>query len=172
MNYSSKANSISNKTASIKIKNSEISFGITPETAASLPNPAELFLGSFCACVLKNVERFSQMINFTYTNAEIKVDATRLDKPPKMDEIHYVLSIYSNDDNLNIPLLKKNIEKFGTIDRSQITLPSGSSMQIEGITSLQNNQYYLTAEVNSSGTPSLYRMNMTDQSTANIKDIN
>jgi hypothetical protein len=55
------------------------------------------------------------MMNFTYTNAEIKVDATRLDKPPKMDEIHYVLSIYSNDDNLNIPLLKKNIEKFGTI---------------------------------------------------------
>jgi len=92
MNYFSEAKSISNKKASIKIKNSEISFGITPENAVLLPNPAELFLGSFCACILKNVERFSHMMKFTYTNAEIKVDATRLDKPSRMDEIHYVLT--------------------------------------------------------------------------------
>lgn len=32
-----------------------------------------------------------------------------------MDEINYDLKIYSQDSNLNIDLLKKNIEKFGTI---------------------------------------------------------
>ncbi len=115
MKYFSKANSSSKNSASIKIKESEISFGITPEMADSLPNPAELFLGSFSACILKNVERFSQLMNFEYTNAELIVTATRLEKPPRMDEINYELKIYSQDDNLNIDLLKKNIEKFGTI---------------------------------------------------------
>ena len=32
-----------------------------------------------------------------------------------MDEIEYVLKVYSQDTKLNINLLKKNIEKFGTI---------------------------------------------------------
>jgi hypothetical protein len=33
----------------------------------------------------------------------------------KMDHIAYKLIIYSSDESLNIPLLKKNIEKFGII---------------------------------------------------------
>jgi uncharacterized OsmC-like protein len=115
MKYSCKANSSSKNNASIKIKQSEIIFGITPESVDNLPNPAELFLGSFSACILKNVERFSVLMNFEYTNAEIIVNSTRLEKPPRMDEINYELRIYSQDNNLNINLLKKNIEKFGTI---------------------------------------------------------
>ena len=54
-------------------------------------------------------------MNFKYSNAEIIVNASRLEKPPRMDEINYELRIYSQDSNLNINLLKKNIEKFGTI---------------------------------------------------------
>ena len=42
MKYFSKASSSSNISASIKIKESEIIFGITPESADNLPNPAEL----------------------------------------------------------------------------------------------------------------------------------
>jgi hypothetical protein len=41
------------------------------------------------------------------------VSATRLKKPPRMDEIIYELSVYSQDSSLN--LLHQNIEKFGTI---------------------------------------------------------
>jgi uncharacterized OsmC-like protein len=115
MKYFSKASSTSKGNASIKIKESEIIFGITPESADNLPNPAELFLGSFSACILKNVERFSQLMNFEYSTAELIVNATRLEKPPRMDELNYELIIYSKDNNLNIDLLKKNIEKFGTI---------------------------------------------------------
>lgn len=115
MKYFSKAESTSKNNASIKIKDSEIVFGITPESAESLPNPAELFLGSFSACILKNVERFSVLMHFEYSHAEIIVEATRLEKPPKMDEIKYELKVYSHDTNLNIELLKKNIEKYGTI---------------------------------------------------------
>lgn len=115
MKYTIKASSISNKDASMQIKQSEIAFGTTPESSDQLANPAELFLGSFSACILKNVERFSSLMHFKYSHAEITVSATRLEKPPRMDEIQYELLIYSPDNTLNINLLKKNIEKFGTI---------------------------------------------------------
>jgi hypothetical protein len=55
------------------------------------------------------------MMNFDYSKAEITVSATRLKKPPRMDEIIYELSVYSQDSSLNIDLLHQNIEKFGTI---------------------------------------------------------
>lgn len=115
MNYSIKAKSVSKKSASISIKDSEFQFGITPEYADSLANPAELFLASFAACVLKNVERFSTLTNFEYSQAEIIVDAIRLEKPPRMDSISYKLTIYSQDKKLNLELLKRNIENYGTI---------------------------------------------------------
>lgn len=112
MNYHIKASSISNRDAVVHIKQSNIDFGTTSET---LPNPAELFLGSFSACMLKNVERFSAMMKFTYSKATLEINATRLENPPRMDSIYYDLTIYSNDKKLNTALLKKNIEKFGTI---------------------------------------------------------
>ncbi|MCL5129925.1 MULTISPECIES: OsmC family protein [unclassified Algibacter] len=115
MNYQIKASSISDEDAVIHIKESNIDFGTTPKTAKTLPNPAELFLGSFAACMLKNVERFSAMMKFTYTKTTLEVNATRLENPPRMDNLTYTLTIYSNDKKLNTDLLKKNIEKFGTI---------------------------------------------------------
>ncbi|MBD1262613.1 OsmC family protein [Maribacter polysiphoniae] len=115
MNYQIKASSISDQDAVLHIKQSDIDFGTTPKTAEILPNPAEMFLGAFAACMLKNVERFSEMLKFTYTKADLEVNAVRLDKPPRLDSINYTLKIHSSDKNLNTDLLKKNIEKFGTI---------------------------------------------------------
>lgn len=115
MDYNIKASSVSNEDAVIHIKQSDIDFGTTSKTSEVLPNPAELFLGSFSACMLKNIERFSVMMKFSYTKATVEVNATRLENPPRMDNINYKLTIYSNDTKLNTALLKKNIEKFGTI---------------------------------------------------------
>ncbi len=115
MNYQIKASSISNQDAAIQIKESNIDFGTTEKSAETLPNPAEIFLGAFSACMLKNVERFSDMMKFTYTKATVEVSATRLEKPPRMDNVIYNLIIYSNDKKLNTALLKKNLEKYGTI---------------------------------------------------------
>ena len=134
MTYSSSASSLAKDKASVHIKSSIINFGITPESAESLPNPAELFLGSICACILKNVERFSELMNFEYTRAEVTVRATRLEKPPRMDDINYELKVYSHDNSLNIKLLQKNIENFGTIVntvKSSCTL-QGEIKKIEG----------------------------------------
>ncbi|MGW8123903.1 OsmC family protein [Roseivirga echinicomitans] len=115
MKYQIKASSISNQDAVVHIKQSKIDFGTTAAASETLPNPAELFLGSFAACMLKNVERFSEMLKFTYTKATLEVSATRLENPPRMDNIIYTLSIYSEDQKVNADLLKKNLEKFGTI---------------------------------------------------------
>ena len=115
MNYHIKASSISNRDAVIHIKQSNINFGTTSIISETLPNPAELFLGAFAACMLKNVERFSGMMKFTYTKAILEVNAIRLENPPRMDNIVYNLTIYTNDIKLKTDLLKKNIEKFGTI---------------------------------------------------------
>ena len=115
MNYQIKATSTSNQDAVIQIKESSITFGTTSKSNETLPNPAELFLGSFASCVLKNVERFSIMMKFAYTKATIEVNAVRLENPPRMENIDYNLTVYSSDKNLNTSLLKKNIEKYGTI---------------------------------------------------------
>ena len=115
MEYNIKASSVSNQDAAIHVKQSHIDFGTTSKTAETLPNPAELFLGSFASCILKNVERFSSMMKFTYAKATIEVHATRLENPPRMEHIIYSVTIYTNDKKLNTDLLKKNIEKFGTI---------------------------------------------------------
>jgi uncharacterized OsmC-like protein len=112
MDYQIKASSVSTQDAIIHIKQSDIAFGTTSET---LPNPAELFLGAFSACMLKNVERFSHMMKFTYAKAMVQVNATRLENPPRMESLVYHLTIVSNDRKLNTDLLKRNIEKFGTI---------------------------------------------------------
>ncbi len=115
MSYSIQSTSTAKTSATIHIKNSNFQFGTTAETSETLASPAELFLGAFSACMLKNVERFSEFMHFTYEKAEVNVTGTRQEKPPRMDKIHYELRIYSQDQNLNLELLKRNIEKFGTI---------------------------------------------------------
>ncbi len=115
LHYQIKAKSEAGKTAAIQVKESSIAFGTVTASNDTLPNPAELFLGAFAACVLKNVERFSGILKFSYTSATLEVRAVRLDKPPRMDSIDYTLTIYSSDPKLNTALLQKNLEKFGTI---------------------------------------------------------
>ncbi|MCG9791028.1 OsmC family protein [Flavobacterium algicola] len=115
MNYQNIAASTFNDDTVIQIKQSNIAFGTTSKNNGTLPNPAELFLGSFASCILKNVERFSELMKFTYTEATTEVNAVRLENPPRMDNIEYKVVIHSSDGNLNTTLLKKNIEKHGTI---------------------------------------------------------
>jgi len=110
-----RASSLAKKDAVVHIKQSNIAFGTTSVTSDTLPNPAELFLSSIAACILKNVERFSGIMKFTYTKSDVVVSGVRLENPPRMDNIIYELNIISADKKLNTALLQKNIEKHGTI---------------------------------------------------------
>lgn len=114
MNYTIQAKSSKTQQGSITIHQSNIAFGVSTTSDQALPNPAELFLGSLAACILKSVERFSVFMKFGYSHAEIVVSAIRLERTPKLDTINYMLKIFGPS-NINIDLLKKNLEQYGTI---------------------------------------------------------
>lgn len=115
MNYFIKATSNAGSNGIVSIKESKIKFGTMESSTKELPNPTELFLGAFASCILKNVERFSELMKFEYDKASIYVTAVRLEHPPRLDNIRYDLEIMSSDPKLNLELLKRNIERQGTI---------------------------------------------------------
>ena len=114
MKYSINGNSLSHLKASFTVKENKFDFGITKDHD-NLANPVELLLGSFAACCLKNVERFSDILHFDYESARIEIIGDRQEKPTKLIAIKYIIYIKSKDQALNLELLHKNIQKYGTI---------------------------------------------------------
>lgn len=82
--------------AKIETNKSIINFDASSGRDNQLPNPAELLLSSFVACVLKNVERFSELLHFNYKTAKISVQGWRQKRPPMMSKIAYVLEVDSD----------------------------------------------------------------------------
>lgn len=115
LSYQITAQSKSGGKASAEANNATISFDASAGRKDNLPNPAELLLTSLAACILKNVERFSEILKFDYTKASIQIEGKRNDKPPFMSEINYQLQVQSTMDKKKLNLLHKNILKFGTI---------------------------------------------------------
>jgi uncharacterized OsmC-like protein len=114
MEYSVSASSTAHHEAQIKAKEQVIEFGITKDHD-TVAGPAELLVSAFAACCLKNVERFSSILKFEYESANIQVKGERQDRPPKIVKLTYELEIKSEDANLKLDLLHRNIQKFGTI---------------------------------------------------------
>jgi len=94
---------------------SEVSFDATSGRDDVLPNPAELLLTSLAACMLKNVQRYSEILKIPYRSAKVTVNGIRNDNPPFMKEITYLLEIDTDADEHKIKNWHKNILKFGTI---------------------------------------------------------
>lgn len=113
MQYQLSGSITPSREASFSVRESRVLFGVGDQ--GDLPNPAELLLGAFAACCLKNVQRFSELLGFDYTNARIEVTGERQEKPTKIIAIRYVIQVSSTDDKLNVNLLHKNLRKFGTI---------------------------------------------------------
>ncbi len=93
----------------------EIKFDATSGRDDTLPNPAELLLTSLAACILKNVQRYSEMLHYPYRKASVVVHGIRNDTPPFMKEISYRLEIDTDVDDRKLTNWHKNILKFGTI---------------------------------------------------------
>ncbi len=115
LNYSIIAKSYSGGDAEAIANNAEVHFDASAGRKEKLPNPAELLLTSLAACMLKNVERYSEILKFEYTKAYIEIKGTRNDTPPYMSKIDYKLQVESSMDRKKLDLLHKNILKFGTI---------------------------------------------------------
>ena len=102
-------------TAIVEANKSEIVFDATSGRDEVLPNPAELLLTSLAACMLKNVQRYSEILKIPYRTAKIRVEGKRNDNPPFMEEITYRLEVDTDADEKKIATWHKNILKFGTI---------------------------------------------------------
>jgi uncharacterized OsmC-like protein len=81
----------------------------------TLPGPADVLSAALCACILKNVERFSHMLPFAYQSATVKVVAEREEPPPHIARMRYELEIVTEEPPARVELLHRNIQKFGTI---------------------------------------------------------
>ena len=98
-----------------KANQSVVKFDATSGRDEVLPNPAELLLTSLAACILKNVQRYSEILKIPYRSAKITVNGVRNDNPPFMKEINYTIEIDTDVNERKINNWHKNILKFGTI---------------------------------------------------------
>ena len=94
---------------------SDIAFDATSGRDELLPNPAELLLTSLAACMLKNIQRYSEILNIPYRSAKVTVHGKRNDNPPAISEINYLIEVDTDADVRKIENWHKNILKFGTI---------------------------------------------------------
>ena len=60
-------------------------------------NPAELFLASIAACMLKGIERVSPMLKFELRGVEVSLEAKRRDLPPRILSVDYILTPERHD---------------------------------------------------------------------------
>lgn len=78
-------------------------------------NPAELFLASIAACMIKGIERVTPMLGFDLRAVEVRLHAVRQDAPPKIVSVDYDLIIDTPESDQRLELLHTNVRKYGTI---------------------------------------------------------
>jgi uncharacterized OsmC-like protein len=81
-------------------------------------NPAELFLASLAACMIKGIERVSPMLEFKLRGVEISLHAMRQDAPPRIVSVDYDLVVDTDEEDRRLELLHTNVRKFGTISNT------------------------------------------------------
>jgi uncharacterized OsmC-like protein len=81
-------------------------------------NPAELFLASVAACMLKGLERVAPLLSFSYSGAEINLHGIRQDAPPIMLRIDYEIILDTDESDRRLALMHENIRKYGTISNT------------------------------------------------------
>ena len=81
-------------------------------------NPAELFLASIAACMIKGIERVTPMLHFELRGVEVHLKAARQDAPPKIISVTYELTVETDENDQRLELLHTNVRKYGTISNT------------------------------------------------------
>jgi uncharacterized OsmC-like protein len=115
MDYHIRAERIDAERSRVRCKKAELTIDTKVAGSETLFNPAELLLTSIAACLIKGIERISPQIHFRYKGVLVDVYGERQESPPKMVDINYSIEIDTDESDERIDLLKRNIEKFGTI---------------------------------------------------------
>ncbi|RLD53856.1 MAG: hypothetical protein DRI97_12645 [Bacteroidetes bacterium] len=86
--------------ASAMANHTEIVFDATSDREKTLPNPAEILLTSLAACMMKNVQRYSEILHIPYRYARVSIQGVRAEHPPMMSEILYRLEVDTDVDEV------------------------------------------------------------------------
>ena len=81
-------------------------------------NPAELFLASIAACMIKGIERVTPKLKFSLRGVEVRLHGVRQDSPPRMVSIDYELIVDTDESDQRLELLHTNVRKYGTISNT------------------------------------------------------
>ena len=101
-----------------RTKDAEIVLDTAMAGRADAFNPAELFLASIAACMIKGIERVAPMLKFDFRGVEVKLHGVRQDSPPKMISIDYELIVDTDEIDQRLELLHTNVRKYGTISNT------------------------------------------------------
>ncbi len=128
LNYDVSAKRIDSHGSVAKTKDAEIRLDTGMAGRLDAFNPAELFLASIAACMIKGIERVTPMLSFNLRGAEVKLHGERQDSPPKMVSVTYELVVDTDETDQRLELLHKNVRKYGTISNTvaQATALTGS----------------------------------------------
>lgn len=81
-------------------------------------NPAEQFLASIAACMIKSIERVAPMIHFQSEGVEVKLYGVRHDAPPMIVSVDYEIILQTAEVDRRLELLHTNVRKYGTISNT------------------------------------------------------
>lgn len=115
LTYTVDAQRVEPGVSSARTREAEIRFDSGVELNDVLFGPADLLGVAFAACLLKNVERFSRLLPFTYAAASAHVVLEREDRPPRIARIRYELRLATDEPAHRVDLLRRNLTSFGTI---------------------------------------------------------
>jgi uncharacterized OsmC-like protein len=107
-------------------KSAEIVLDTDVSGRADAFNPAELFLASIAACMIKGIERVSPMLKFDFRGVEVRLHGVRQDSPPKMVSVEYELIVETDESDQRLELLHTNVRKYGTVSN---TVAAGTQLR-------------------------------------------
>lgn len=81
-------------------------------------NPAQLFLASIAACMIKGINRVTPILKFELRGVEVRLHAVRQDNPPKIQCVEYEILVDTDENDHRLELLHSNVRKFGTISNT------------------------------------------------------
>jgi uncharacterized OsmC-like protein len=97
-------------------------------------NPAELFLASIAACMLKGIERVTPLLNFQLSGVSVNLRGLRQDAPPKLLSVSYEITVDTHEPDARLDLLHKNVRKYGTISNTV-----ADALDLDGVMVRKNN---------------------------------
>ena len=143
MEYAVKARRISAHGSVATTKSAQIVLDTDVQGRDDAFNPAELFLASIAACMIKGIERVTPILKFELRAVEVRLHAVRQDAPPKIVSIDYEILVDTDESEHRLDLLHSNVRKYGTISNtvSAATQLSGTLNRMSDPTGLEKAEH-------------------------------